>query len=115
MALRPELKWSRDGSCAEAGEGWNRALVRDEPMKLIQIEEDVGPFGQGESALAVMVKAAKIEWPMDGANCAAVPMAPRFNKEMLDILELVPYGEAPLRICCFPLGTVREEKQTEIK
>jgi len=115
MALRPEVKWSGDGSCASAGEGWNRALVRDEPMKLIQIEEDVAAFGHGESAMSVMVKAAKIDWPMDGANCAAVPMAPRFNKNMLDILELVPYGEAPLRICEFPLGAVKEEKQKEIK
>ncbi|MBP3410105.1 MAG: glycoside hydrolase family 127 protein [Clostridia bacterium] len=114
MALRPEIKWSEDGMCATAGEGWNRALVRDEPMKLIQIEEDIGPFGHGESATGVMVKAAKIDWPMDGANCAAVPMAPRFAKTALDILELVPYGEAPLRICCFPLGAVKEDKQKEI-
>lgn len=114
MALRPEIKWSDDGMCATAGEGWNRALVRDEPMKLIQIEEDIGPFGHGESATGVMVKAAKIDWPMDGANCAAVPMAPRFAKTALDILELVPYGEAPLRICCFPLGAVKEDKQKEI-
>ena len=115
MALRPEVKWSEDGKCATASEGWNRALVRDEPMKLIQIVEDIGPFGHGESATGVMVKAAKIDWPMDGANCAAVPMAPRFSKSALDILELVPYGEAPLRICCFPLGAVKEDKQKEIK
>lgn len=115
MALRPEIKWSDDGMCAIAGEGWNRALVRDEPMKLIQIVEDIGPFGHGESATGVMVKAAKIDWPMDGANCAAVPMAPRFAKTALDILELVPYGEAPLRITCFPLGAVKEDKQKEIK
>jgi hypothetical protein len=115
MAMRPEIKWSEDGKCAAAGEGWNRALVRDEPMKLIQIVEDVSPFGHGESATGVMVKAAKIDWPMDGANCAAVPMAPRFAREVLDIAELVPYGEAPLRICEFPIGSVKEEKQKEIK
>ena len=83
-------------------------------MKLIQIAEDVSAFGHGESATGVMVKAAKIDWPMDGANCAAVPMAPRFAKTALDILELVPYGEAPLRITCFPLGAVKEDKQKEI-
>lgn len=115
MALKPEIQWSADGSGAEASEGWNRALVRDEPMKLIQVEEDVSAFGKGESAVSVMVKAAKVDWPMDGASCAAVPMTPRFNKEMLDIVELVPYGEAPLRICEFPLGTVKEDKQKEMK
>ena len=115
MALRPEITWSEDGLTATAGEGWSRALVRDEPMKLIQIEEDISAFGHGESALGVMVKAAKIDWPMDGASCAPVPMAPRFHKNALDIIELVPYGEAPLRICCFPLGSVKEEKQKEVK
>lgn len=117
MALRMEPKWEDyDGALgARAVEPWNRALVRDEPMKLIQIEEDVAPFGHGEHALGVMVKAAKIEWGEDGGSAAPVPMAPRFEKEALDILELVPYGEAPLRICEFPLGTVRVEKQKEIK
>ena len=117
MALRPEVSWNEtvDGICADAGEGWNRALVRDEPMKLIQIEEDISAFGHGESAVGVMVKCARIEWPMDGANCAAVPMVPKFNKELLDIVELVPYGDAPLRICEFPIGVVKEEKQKEVK
>ena len=117
MALRLEPDWSElpEGLGAASQEPWNRALVRDEPMKLIQIEEDVGPFGHGEHALGVMVRAAKIEWPADGENCASMPMAPRFEKDVLDVLELVPYGEAPLRICEFPLGTVRVEKQKEVK
>ena len=112
MALRPEVSWNEtiDGICAEAGEGWNRALVRDEPMKLIQIEEDISSFGHGESAVGVMVKCAKIDWTMDGGNCAAVPMVPKLNKEALDIVELVPYGDAPLRICEFPIGVIKEEK-----
>ena len=117
MALRLEENWREtpDGRWADPLEPWSRALVRDEPMKLIQVEEDVSAFGHGESAVGVMVKAARIEWPMDGANCAAVPMAPRFDKSALDVLELVPYGDAPLRICEFPIGAVREDKQKEVK
>lgn len=117
MALRPEPAWfeTENGLAAETGEPWNRALVRDEPMKLIQIEEDVSAFGHGESAVGVMVKAAKVDWPMDDGSCAAVPMTPRFARSALDILELVPYGDAPLRICEFPFGTVREDKPKEVK
>lgn len=116
MALRLEPNWTQnpEGLWAEPTQPWNRALVRDEPMKLIQVEEDLSAFGHGEHALGVMVKAAKIDWPMEGASCAPVPMAPRFAKNSLDILELVPYGEAPLRICEFPLGTVREDKPSQI-
>ena len=115
MALRPEVTWNEDvdGICAEAGDGWNRALVRDEPMKLIQIEEDISSFGHGESAVGVMVKCAKIDWAMDGGSCAPVPMVPKLNKSALDIAELVPYGDAPLRICEFPIGVIKEEKQKE--
>ena len=79
-------------------------------MKLIQIEEDVSPFKHGESAVGVMVKAAKVEWASDGANCAAVPMVPQLSKKNVDIIELVPYGDAGLRITEFPMGVVREEK-----
>ena len=111
MALRPEAAWTEteDGLCASTADAWNRALVRDEPMKLIQIEEDISAFGNGESAVGVMVKAAKIDWPMDGANCAPVPMVPKLSRSALDILELVPYGESPLRIVEFPIGVLREE------
>ncbi len=117
MALRPELRWEEtvDGICAEPSDGWQRALVRDEPMKLIQIEEDISRFGVGESAVGVMVKCAKIDWEMDGGSCAAVPMVPKFGKETLDIVELVPYGDAPLRICEFPIGVVKEEKPREVR
>ena len=62
-----------------------------------------------------MVKAAKVDWPMDDGSCAAVPMTPRFARSALDILELVPYGDAPLRICEFPFGTMREDKPKEVK
>lgn len=116
MALRAEAEWKNtpDGHCAEAKDAWNYALVRDEPMKLIQIPEDISAFGKGESAISVMVKAAKIDWSMDGDNCAAVPMAPKLNKKALDIVDLVPYGEAPLRICEFPIGAIKEEKQQNV-
>lgn len=117
MALRPEAVWceTEKGMAAETAEAWNRALVRDEPMKLIQVEEDISAFGKGESAVGVMVKAAKIDWPMSGASCASVPMVPQFKRESMDILELMPYGESPLRITEFPIGVIKEDKPKEVK
>lgn len=116
MALKPEAVWQDTpaGLSAYTEDAWNRALVRDEPMKLIQIPEDISAFGKGESAISVMVKAAEIDWAMDGASCASVPMAPKLEKSAQDILELVPYGEAPLRISEFPIGTIKEDKQKNI-
>lgn len=113
MALRPEARWNKtpDGLCAKTSDAWNRALIRDEPMKLIQIEEDISAFGRGESAVGVMVKSAKIDWPMDGANCAPVPMVPKLSKNALDILELMPYGESPLRIAEFPIGVLHSDAE----
>ena len=117
MALKAQEEWreTEDGLCADTQDAWNRALVRDEPMKLIQIEEDVSPFKHGEHAVGVMVRAAAIDWQMNGASCAAVPMAPQLRRDALDILELIPYGDAALRICCFPIGAIKEDKQKEMK
>ena len=116
MALKPEYEWKDDGetATAETDSDWNFAILRDEPMKLIQIEVDVSAFGVGESAVGVMIKAAYIDWQKDGADCASVPMAPKINKESLEILELVPYGDAALRVTEFPMGALKEEKTKEI-
>jgi len=117
MALDAKADWTEteNGLTAAAGEEWNRALVRDEPMKLIQVEEDVSAYGKGESSVSVMIRTAAVEWGISNGSCGSLPMAPQFRREALDILELVPYGEADLRIAEFPYGSIKEEKQKEIK
>lgn len=117
MSLKPEVKWEDrpEGLCASTDEKWGYAILRDTNMKLISEPDDITAFGIGESAISVVVKAAAIDWKNDNINCGSIPMAPRFGKDLLDVLELVPYGDASLRITEFPLGAVREEKQKEIK
>ena len=107
MAFRPDGEWrqAEDGSWqAEAKGEWNWALVRDEPMKAVYGKAGPAAFGKGEAPVRVLAKAAPVEWHMDGASAASVPMVPVIRESETRVIELVPYGEAGLRIGQFPLG-----------
>ena len=117
MAFQPEEKWTKLAErpgCAdwqvEAMSDWNWALVRDEPMKGVLEPEKATAFGKGEPAAKVLVKAAKVEWPMEGGNCASVPILPAIAADSAETIELVPYGGTGLRISQFPQGVVTEGK-----
>ena len=72
-------------------------------MKAV-FDNEPAAFGKGEAPVSVLVKAVPIEWAMDGANCASVPMVPRIDANRAQVIELVPYGATALRITQFPLG-----------
>ena len=117
MACQPQEKWTRIGEDhgvaswqVEAESPWNWALVRDEPMKAVLEPDKAAAFGKGEPAARVLVKAAPVDWHMDGANCAAVPILPKLNAEDVETIELVPYGGTGLRISQFPQGSVGETR-----
>ncbi len=106
MAYQPEEDWQQleDGSWQVTAKGdWNWALVRDEPMKAVYSGEPAA-FGKGETPVRVLVKAAPVDWHMDGASCAGVPMVPAIREEDAQVIELVPFGGTALRIGQFPLG-----------
>ena len=108
MAFQPAEQWERqeEGWQVVAGEPWNWALVREEPMKAVYAREVDRPFGEGEPPVIVKVKAVPVDWSMDGASAASVPMVPKIDAGRAQVLDLVPYGRTALRIAQFPMGRV---------
>jgi len=113
MALRPEEKWTEletGDRAVEAASAWNYALAKDEPMKAVFHPERAGAFKQGESAVEVLVKAAKLEdWGMENGSSQTPPILPNIGSERLETITLVPYGDTSLRISQFPYGSVVSE------
>ena len=107
MAFQPEEKWEQmeNGDWQVTAQSpWNWALVRDEPMKAVYGSGEAQAFGKGEPPVRVLVKAAPVDWHMDGASCASVPMVPAIDPAKTHVIELVPYGGTGLRIGQFPIG-----------
>jgi len=107
MAFQPKEKWEKqdDGNWQVTAQSpWNWALVRDEPMKAVYESEMTQAFGKQPAPVKVLVKAVPVDWPMDGGNCANVPMVPQVDAKKAQVIELVPYGMTGLRISQFPMG-----------
>ena len=105
MAYQPREDWNQlDNGDWEVttGDSWNWALLRDEPMKVVREEERTEAFGKGGHGVHVLVKATQVDWPMDGADAGAVPMAPKAGPRA-QVMELVPFGDTCLRIAQFPV------------
>jgi len=90
---------------------WNQALYPDAPVPLEEWVVERGPVGDvpfGRDTIPVRVHAvgnrALSEWKRDGAN-ASHPLDGPAPARWINALDLVPYGNARLRIAEFP--TVR--------
>ena len=114
MAFQPKEDWERlpDGSWQVTTQTpWNWALVRDEPMKAVYGKGEPAAFGKGEAPVKVLVKAAPVDWGMDGGSAASVPMVPAIRESEEKVIELVPFGGTALRIGQFPIGRGKGDRQ----
>lgn len=115
MAYQPEEKWEKltEGRFADwqvtTDSDWGYAIMADEPKKAVLEPENAKAFGKGAPAAYVLVKAAKIDWPMDGASCANVPIMPAVSENDVETIRLVPYGSTGLRISQFPMGVIKSK------
>ena len=115
MAYQPEEKWEKltDGRFADwqvtTDSHWGYAIMTEEPKKAVLEPENAHAFGKGDPAAYVLVKAAKIDWPMEGASCANVPIMPSVSEDEMETIRLVPYGATGLRISQFPMGVIKNK------
>jgi DUF1680 family protein len=86
---------------------WNYALAvsADTVRDLKVSEHDVAdvPFGAGTPAVTIAVTGRRIpEWRLEDGSAGTLPKSPVISREDEELLELVPYGSARLRITEFP-------------
>lgn len=85
---------------------WNYAIDADDPeaWPIDLAEPGEVPFARENPAVRVTVSGAQArQWRMDGAEASAPPLSPVFDLGPTAKLQLVPYGNARIRVTEFPV------------
>lgn len=88
---------------------WNYGLLLDtkHPGRSVKIvERKVGdmPFSPAGAPVELRVKGRKLpHWKMEDESAGPLPGSPNFSTEPVQMLMLIPYGSAKLRITEFPV------------
>jgi DUF1680 family protein len=85
---------------------WNYALVIDKDDRSFEVTElPVGhqPFSLDGAPVEIKVKARRLpEWQIVDDSAGPLPTSPVTSKRPVEIISLIPYGAAKLRITAFP-------------
>ncbi len=83
---------------------WNYALDAGSPFEVSEGPIERQPFQPDKPAVVVKAKGRRlVEWVMVHDSAAAPPASPVISKLPDEILTLVPYGGARLRVTSFPV------------
>jgi len=87
---------------------WNYALVIDpkekaSPFTVTELSVGNQPFSLDGAPVVINAKARRLpEWQIEDDSAGPLPVSPVTSKRHVEIISLVPYGAAKLRITAFP-------------
>lgn len=87
---------------------WNYGLLIDDRSvsQLRVTERSIGalPFGREHPPVEIQVTGRRVpEWQLEEGSAGTLPQSPVISRERDEVLRLVPYGTARLRVTAFPV------------